>query len=124
MNNKTNKKTLTKKEYKVLEEQIRKVARENILKEVKSFNATRILKNAARSAVLDFEREIIKELNLIAPDEMDDSSQAAYNEAMEKMTTVVVNAVVDAVQAVEHLPRVQEETERPSIQKPVSNPLI
>lgn len=122
MSKNMNKKTITKEEYKILEKQIRKVARENILKEVKSFNATRILKNAARSAVLDFEREIIKELNLVAPDEMDDSSQAAYNEAMEKMTTVVVNAVVDAVQAVEHLPRIQEEESK--IQKPISNPLV
>ena len=117
-----NKKTITTKELKILEEEIRKVARASILQEVKSFNATRILKNAARSAVLDFEREIIKELNLITPDEMDDSSQAAYNEAMERMTTVVVNAVVDAVQAVEHLPRVQDED---SVQKPVTtNPVI
>lgn len=78
---------------------------------MKNLSATRRLKIRAAEASLDFESIMQKELDLIHQDKMDGLSQKAYIQAMERMKDMILNAVLEAVQAVAHLPKESDQQE-------------
>lgn len=78
------------------------------LREFAQYTATRSLMIKAQQAALDFEKDIVKELDLVNPDTMDEISQQVYHQATEKMAKLVTNAVVDCVKSLEGLPKNQE----------------
>lgn len=76
---------------------------------MKNLLATRLLTIRAREAAFDFEKIIVKELGLLNPDEMDSLSQKVYVEAVETMQKRILDAVIDTIKSLSHLPKEQEE---------------
>lgn len=86
-----------------------------MLQEGTKFNAIRSLTIQAQQAALKFEAEIIKALNLKDPDELSDSEQTVFAQAMADMHAKIVEAVVQASRTVKDLSeRPAEEEEKKS----------
>lgn len=82
-------------------------------KGMSAFTAVRNLRVSAQGAALKFEEQIVKELGLLNPDQMDELSQQVYHQATTKLMDVFTSAVVDCVQAMEGLPKATD-SETPS----------
>lgn len=113
----TKKKTQPKVTQRDLQEAIiRELHIELFLSEIASYTAVRSLKIKAQEAALKFEESIVKELGLVHPDKMDELSQQVYHQATTKLMDALTSSVVDAVQALEGLPK--EVEVNPPVQEP------
>lgn len=77
-----------------------------------TFDAERSLGIKAKTLGLEFEKDMIKELDLIAPNQMDGNSQKIYKETMDNFHDKFVAAVVDAVNAIKILPKNEHEEQK------------
>lgn len=77
-----------------------------------TFDAERSLGIKAKTLGLEFEKDMIKELDLIAPNQMDGNSQKIYKETMDSFHDKFVAAVVDAVNAIKILPKNEHEEQK------------
>lgn len=98
---------------KVTEKELQELVREAVseqlknvsLKESSDFTAKRQIIHAAMQAVMNFENEIIKLLDIQSPDEMPEHLQQKYLEIAEDLKNKVVAAVAEAVKRFSLLPR-------------------
>ena len=91
---------------------------------ITNLTATKRLAIRAQEAALDFEKTMVKELELIDPDEMDGMSQRIYLDATKVMGAKVRDAVLDAVKALTALPKKQQDEELPSSSSSSSPPSV
>ena len=98
---------------KVTDKEIRELVREAVKEQIKSgklnessdFTAKRQIIHAAMQAVMNFENEIVKLLDIQSPDEMPEHLQHRYLEIAEDLKSTVVAAVAEAVKRFSILPR-------------------
>lgn len=98
---------------KVTEKELKQLVREAVKKQIKSdmlnessdFTAKRQIIHAAMQAVMNFENEIVKLLDIQSPDEMPEHLQHRYLEIAEDLKSTVVSAVAEAVKRFSVLPR-------------------
>ena len=69
---------------------------------------------SAQQASLDFEKEIIKTLDLVSPDELNPNLRARFNEIVETMKDDIVSAVRIAVEQLSPFPRSTEDKHTPT----------
>lgn len=74
-----------------------------------TFAAERSLGVKAKEAALAFESDMVKELDLVNPNDMDLNSQKIYKEVMDAFHDKFVAAVVDAVNGIKILPKNEHE---------------
>lgn len=94
---------------KITVRELKRLIQEQILQESTKFTATRRLTILARKASMDFEEDIVNELGLMKPDDMDEASQKVYYHAMKKLEASFIGAVVDTVKEVLNLPKEEDE---------------
>lgn len=82
-----------------------------MLKEGKKFQAIRSLTIQAQQAAMKFEEEIVDALQVKEPDELTDSEQQIYAQAMADMHSKMIEAVVHAAEVVKNLSERPEEKE-------------
>lgn len=93
---------------KITSEQIVTMVREAMLKEANNndFSAKRQIILAAQNASMDFEKEIVKGLDLVGPDDMSDPRiQEKYLQIVKEMEGGVVASVAKAVKQLVAFPR-------------------
>lgn len=77
-----------------------------VVKEANDFSAKRQIIFAAQSASMDFEKEIVKGLDLVDPDQMNNPKlQAQYLSVVKEMERGVVHAVAKAIKQLIAFPR-------------------
>ena len=86
--------------------------RKLMLQEGKKFQAIRSLTIQAQQAAMKFEEEILDALNVKNPDDLPDSEQQVYAQAMADMHSKIIEAVVHAAEVVKTL------SEKPLEEKP------
>lgn len=96
---------------KELRELVREVVRKKVatLKEGEDFSARREVVEAAKTASRTFEKEIVKLLGLIPPDELPDNLQQAYYVVVDDMKEAVVTAVMNATRELAKFPKPRKE---------------
>lgn len=82
-----------------------------VLKEGKKFQAIRSLTIQAQQTAMKFEEDIVDALELKDPDELSDSEQQIYAQAMADMHSKMIEAVVHASEVVKNLSERQKEPE-------------
>lgn len=96
---------------KITEKQLRELIREAIkgklafLKEGNDFTAKRHIINSAMNTSMSFESEIVKLLDLVAPDELPPEVQKKYYSVVKVMEQEFVYAVTKAVETLSRFPR-------------------
>ena len=101
---------------KVTEQELREMVREALkaklaegkLYEGSNYTAGRQVILSAQQAAFDFEKEIIKTLGLVAPDDLPDQVLLRYNEIVEEMKDDVVGAVKKAVDSLAPFPKADQ----------------
>ena len=94
-----------------------------LLKEGAKFQAIRSLTIEAQQAAMKFEENMVDALDLLNPDEMEDSHQQIYSQTMADMHSKVIEAVVHAANVLKHLPNAKkEEAVSKKDKKPLSEP--
>jgi len=82
-----------------------------MLKEGKKFQAIRSLTIQAQQTAMKFEEDIVDALDLKDPDELSDSEQQIYAQAMADMHSKMIEAVVHASEVVKNLSERQKQPE-------------
>lgn len=98
---------------KITEQEIRKMVRSALkenLYESSDYTAGRQVILSAQQAAFDFEKEIIKTLGLVTPDDLHPSVRVKYNDIVEKMKDDVVGAVKKAVDSLAPYPRQEDKS--------------
>jgi len=72
-------------------------------------SAMRVLDAEARKTAMDFEKQMVSELELVDPDDMSPEDQRRYLEAVQAMHAGIVASVVDCVNKIADLPRASED---------------
>lgn len=80
---------------------------------IQFFRAARVLKMEAQRAALDFEDQIVKQMGLQDPDQMDGTSQRVYHQVTERMHTEVAAAVMKAINGLGSLPKAATKETKP-----------
>lgn len=111
--------TITLTEAK-LEELVTKIVAKRLNEEA-SFNAIRQLTVDAQHAALKFENDIVKALNLVDPNTMDDVAQDVYATVMADLHQTFANAVANAARQVSRLPK-NPTQDKPADAKRASQP--
>lgn len=114
---KGSKSTITITEAK-LEELVSKIVARR-LNEDANFNAIRSLTIRAQEAALKFEDDIVKQLNVVDPNQMNDVQQDVYAHVMADLHQTFATAVANAAKAVSRLPKNPTE-EKPARKSPGS----
>lgn len=94
-------------ELQKLKEERRK--QQQTLKESGDYMAGRQVIISAQQASLDFESEIIKTLDLVAPDDLHPNLRRRFNDIVEEMKDDIVAAVKRAVEQLAPFPRTNDE---------------
>jgi hypothetical protein len=76
----------------------------------RDITAERRLRIRARENALDFEQEIVKQLDLMDPNQLSPEQQQAYVDAMEEMSVKLEKAVMDAVASLKGMPKAASES--------------
>jgi hypothetical protein len=76
---------------------------------VRDVNAERRLKIMVSEAALDFEKNIVAQLGLVDPKDLDPESQENYVKVMEEMGLKMQQAVMDAVLQLKTMPKQSED---------------
>ena len=92
-----------------------------MLKEGKKIQAIRSLTIQAQQTAMKFEEDIVDALELKDPDELSDSEQQIYAQAMADMHSKMIEAVVHASEVVKNLSERQKEPESKKSGKASSN---
>lgn len=97
-----------------LRSMVKEVVRKKIatLKEAKDFSARREVVLAAEKAAMDFEKVIIKTLNMKHPDELPTTYQKHYYAVVEDMKDDIVKAVMNAAKQLVRFPKREENKKR------------
>jgi hypothetical protein len=88
---------------KITEKELRKLVQEAVksklatLNEGRAFSAKRSIAHNAGSAAMAFETDIVKELDLLSPDEMPEKHQQVYLQIMDDMKAEITAAAAKAV---------------------------
>lgn len=103
---------------KITEEQLRKMIREALkehphfksrqLQEGSDYTAGRQVILSAQQAAFDFEKEIVKNLGLVNPDDLHPEARKRFNDIVETMKDNIVVAVKDAVDQLTPFPRLED----------------
>lgn len=110
---------------KITKTELQRLVRESVLKqmmaaqggninEAADYMAGRQVLVSAQQASLDFEKEIIKTLDLVSPDELNPNLRARFNEIVETMKDDIVSAVRIAVEQLSPFPRSTEDKHTPT----------
>jgi len=108
---------------KITKAELQKLVRESVrkqmmaakgLNEAADYMAGRQVLVSAQQASLDFEKEIIKTLDLVSPDELNPNLRTRFNEIVETMKDDIVSAVRVAVEQLTPFPRTTEDKHTPS----------
>lgn len=96
---------------KQLKESIRKQLQKKLdelvpMVEAADYTATKQSSLFAQQVAFDLEREVIKNLNLVGPDNLDDRIREKYDVIMEEMKSIIVSAVQNAIDRLRPFPRV------------------
>lgn len=101
---------------KITKTELQRLVRESVrkqmaqgLNEAADYMAGRQVLVSAQQASLDFEKEIIKTLDLVSPDELNPNLRARFNEIVETMKDDIVSAVRIAVEQLSPFPRSTED---------------
>lgn len=96
---------------KITEKELRKIVKEAVQKKLSminegnDFTAKRQIVLAAGNTSMSFETEIVKLLDLVAPDDLPDEAQKMYYQVVEDMKSKFVEAVTEAVNKLSKFPR-------------------
>ena len=95
---------------KITDAEIRKIVKEAVkrtmlIKEAENLTALRRLIIKAEQTALDFEKNIVNELDLISPDSMDEKTQRVYLHIVASLKRSLVSAVIDAAKELNKLPK-------------------
>lgn len=99
---------------KITDKELRKIVREVVLKKVSNlkegndFTARREVVHTAENASMNFEREIIKLLSLIPPDDLSPRLQKEYYLIVDVMKKQLVDAIMDATRELAKFPKVDK----------------
>lgn len=92
-----------------------KVTPKKVTKESADYMAGRQVIVSAQQASLDFEKEIIKTLGLVNPDELHPNLRKRFNEIVETMKDDIVSAVKIAVDGLAPFPREDDKNTQKSV---------
>lgn len=98
----------------IKEEDIKKMIREALNKKLDSilgenvdYTATKQASLRAQELAFELEQELVKDLNLVAPDHLQDPVRERYAEIMDTMKSQIIGAVSEAIELLRPFPRTQ-----------------
>ena len=111
-----------KKKHSKQTQQAQPSLKKKAVKESADYMAGRQVIVSAQQASLDFEKEIIKTLGLVNPDEIHPNIRKRFNEIVETMKDNIVSAVKVAVDGLSPFPRVDDVANKGNQGQPSGNP--